>query len=114
MAFPMLAPYNETMKLGQGFNSFLQHTCIDGAMEVTQKAMEKINVEAKNVPQVVSYSSSFIEKLSDVVRSMNTSAGTSIKSGTVVSSGNSTIVDEVKFNSSDLNAVISVKVWFEF
>ena len=109
MTFPLLAPANEGMKLGQGFNSFLQHTCIDDAVRVTDEDANR-DGNANSVSQGVSYSSRFVERLSDVVRSMNISAGSSIKSGTVISSGNSSTVDEMKFNSSDLNAVISVKV----
>ena len=109
MAFPLLAPADEGMKLGQGFNSFLQHTCIDDAVKVTNENAKR-DGNANSISQVVSYSSRFVERLSDVVRSMNISAGSSIKSGTVTSSGNSSTIDEMKFNSSDLNAVISVKV----
>ena len=60
--------------------------------------------------QTVSYSSRFVEKISDVVRSMNISAASSIKSGTIEVSGNSMTVDEGKFSSSDMNAVVSVRV----
>ena len=65
---------------------------------------------AANVSQTVSYSSRFVEKISDVVRSMNISAASSIKSGTIEVSGNSMTVDEGKFSSSDMNAVVSVRV----
>ncbi|PKK40952.1 hypothetical protein CI102_15064 [Trichoderma harzianum] len=59
---------------------------------------------------VVSYSSRFVERISDVARGMNVSAASSIKSGTIGISGNSLSVDEAKFADSDLNAIISVKV----
>ncbi|CEL10535.1 hypothetical protein ASPCAL13653 [Aspergillus calidoustus] len=49
------------------------------------------------VSQVVSYSSRFVEKLSDITQLMNISASKSIKSG-------------ARFSSADVNAVVSVKV----
>ncbi|KAH6640374.1 hypothetical protein F5144DRAFT_626551 [Chaetomium tenue] len=109
----LIAPYNDAMTLGQGYNSFLQVPCIDGAVEIPENSLKTQAVRAGgvgNVSQVVSYSSRFVEKISDVVRSMNISAASSIKSGTIEASGNSLSVDEAKFAASDLNAVVSVKV----
>lgn len=60
--------------------------------------------------KVVSYSARLVEKLSDVVEGMNLSYCSSIKKGTVEVSGSTTTVNENSFKSSDLNAVISVKV----
>jgi hypothetical protein len=109
----LIVPYNDSMRLGQGYNSFLQIPCIDGAVEILENSLETQGVRAGgvgNVSQVVSYSSRFVEKISDVVRSMNISAASSIKSGTIETSGNSLSVDKAKFAASDLNAVVSVKV----
>lgn len=113
MVFLLLAPYNDSMTLGQGFNSFLHMPRLDGAVEIPESSLHTQAVRAggaTNVSQVVSYSSRFVEKISEVVRSMNISAASSIKSGTIEVSGNSLSVDEAKFAASDLNAVISVKV----
>jgi len=107
----LLAPYNDSMHLGQGFNSFLQTPCLDGAVEVTGSSatIESAN-SRKGVSQVVSYSCRFVDKISDLVRGMNISPASSIRYGTIQTSGNSLTVDESKFSSSDLNCVISVKV----
>ncbi|KAF5641462.1 uncharacterized protein FTJAE_4114 [Fusarium tjaetaba] len=113
MGYVLLAPYNDSMHLGQGFNSFLQRPCIDGAVKLTQADLQTQAARAgspSNVSQVVSYSSRLVEKISDVVRGMNISAASSIKLGTIQVSGNSLSVDEAKFAASDMNAVISVKV----
>ncbi|KAF5588625.1 hypothetical protein FPANT_6543, partial [Fusarium pseudoanthophilum] len=113
MGYVLLAPYNDSMHLGQGFNSFLQRPCIDGAVKLTQADLQTEAARAgspSNVSQVVSYSSRLVEKISDVVRGMNISAASSIKLGTIQVSGNSLSVDEAKFAASDMNAVISVKV----
>lgn len=113
MAHLLLAPYNDAIQLGQGFNSFLHKPCINGAVTIPEDVLQKQAVRAggtSNVSQNVSYSSRFVDKISDVVRSMNISAASSITSGTIEVSGNSLSVDEAKFSASDLNAVISVKV----
>jgi hypothetical protein len=51
-----------------------------------------------------------VERLSDVVNSMNISHSTSIKKGTVEVAGNGNSINEEKIKSSDINAVVSVKV----
>ncbi|EON70064.1 hypothetical protein W97_09330 [Coniosporium apollinis CBS 100218] len=104
----LLAPYNDSMRLGMGFNSYTQIMCIDQAVEIT--AGNTVTARAENPSQVVSYSSRFVEKLSDVVNSMNISYGSSIKRGTVEISGNASSVDEDKIKASDLNAIVAVKV----
>ncbi len=118
MASLLLAPYNESLQLGQGFNSFLQNPCVEGAVrvpsDVLKAVQERSAAAAGPTSQIVSYSSRFVEKLSDVVRSMNISAASSIKSGTIQSAGNSLSVDETKFSASDWHAVISVKVSARF
>lgn len=108
-----LAPYNDTMRLGQGYNSFLQLPCVDGAVKIDQLGIQTHVARADpsaSVSQVVSYNSRLVERISDVARGMNVSAASSIKSGTIGISGSSLSVDEAKFADSDLNAVISVKV----
>ncbi|KAF8648227.1 hypothetical protein AX16_006364 [Volvariella volvacea WC 439] len=106
-----LAPYDESMRLGQGYNSFLQLPCVYGAVKVNP---DNIIVENKlgqdGVPQIVSYSSRIVSKISEVTRFMNISAGASVKNGSITLSGHQSTIDETKFAASDLNAVISVKV----
>lgn len=60
--------------------------------------------------QIVSYSARLVESLSDVVEGLNLSYSSSIKKGTVELSGSSMTVNENVFKSSDINAVVSVKV----
>jgi len=110
----LLVPYNDSMRLGQGFNSFLQVPCVDNAVtfDESKVLVERANASPTGVSQVVSYSSGFVEKISDIARTMNISAGSSIKSGCIRVSRNSLLVDEAKFRSSDLNVAVSVKVLF--
>ncbi|CEI67563.1 hypothetical protein FVEN_g5653 [Fusarium venenatum] len=102
-----LAPYNDAMRLGQGFNSYTHELCIDQAVKVKQRKTVELKGETS---QVVSYSARFVEKLSDVVETMNVSYSSAIKKGTIEISGNSSTVDETTFKSSHLNAVVAVKV----
>ncbi|RPB27803.1 hypothetical protein L211DRAFT_890941 [Terfezia boudieri ATCC MYA-4762] len=105
----LLAPYNESMRLGQGFNSFLQVPCVGNAV-TCDESMLVAERPPRGVSQVVSYSSRLVEKISDIVQIMNISAGSSIKNGSIEVSGNSLWIDEAKFLSSDMNVLVSVKV----
>jgi len=108
----LLAPYNDSMHLGQGFNSFLQVPCVDNAVtfdsDETKVVAERADAGPTVVSQVVSYSSRFVEKISDIAQAMNISMGSAIKNGSILS------VDEAKFASGDLNVVVSVKVLLFF
>ena len=108
----LLATYNESMRLGQGYKSFLQTSCIEDAVEYgpDQVVVERVPSGSSGTSQIVSYSLRFVERISEVVRNMYISAGSSIKTGSVEISGSALSVDEDKFASSHLNAVVSVKV----
>lgn len=60
--------------------------------------------------QTVTYTSRFVDRLSDVMDDMSVSASLSIKAGKVGGSGKGAFVDSDKFKESDLNFYISVKV----
>lgn len=60
--------------------------------------------------QLVSYTSRFVDKLSDVTDSMNISGSLSIKTNGIGGSGGGSFVDTNKFKDSDLNFFIQVKV----
>jgi len=112
----LLVPYNGSMRLGQGYNSFLQVPCVDNAVtfDESKVVVEHVNLgptQAVSCPsKKTTYSSRFVEKISDVARTMDISEASAIKSGGIEVSGNSLPVDEAKFLSSDLNVVVSVKV----
>ena len=80
--------------------------CIDGAVDV----QEEDQVKTRNTSQVVTYSSQFVEQLSDIVSSLNVSYSSSIKKGTIEVAGNSNAINEDKIKESDLNLVVSVQV----
>ncbi|TAQ87233.1 hypothetical protein B7494_g4480 [Chlorociboria aeruginascens] len=60
--------------------------------------------------QVVTYTSRFVDKLSDITDDMNISGSLSIKAGKFGGSGRGAFIDSDKFKESDLNFYISVKV----
>lgn len=109
----LLAPYNNSMRLGQGFNSFTQQIYMTDA--VTQGTHDvpspySEDQQPKGISQIVSYSSRFVDKLSDVTDLMNVSASLSIKTGTIGGAVSGTYIDSDKFKASDLNFFIQVKV----
>ncbi|KAH0524198.1 hypothetical protein TsFJ059_009098, partial [Trichoderma semiorbis] len=109
MSTLLLAPYNDSMRLGQGYNSFLQIPCLQNAVKISEDDLERTGMMPEQ-SQTVTYCSRFVSKMSEVVRAMNISAGSSIRTGTVNISGSSSTIDEIKFAESDLNAVVAVKV----
>ncbi|KAJ4024669.1 hypothetical protein NW766_000909 [Fusarium irregulare] len=60
--------------------------------------------------QIVTYSSRFVNKISEITEDMNISGSLSIKYGSIGGKGKGSFVDSDKFKESDLNFFISVKV----
>ncbi|KAF2497632.1 hypothetical protein BU16DRAFT_457309 [Lophium mytilinum] len=117
----LLAPYHNGMRLGQGFNSYTQQICLDNAVLLnTAENRTKATDESTEVnltgrppwtkPQIVTYSSRFVDKLSDVTDSMNISGALSIQTATVGGKGSGSYVDSDKFKESDINFHLQVKV----
>ncbi|CAE6443597.1 unnamed protein product [Rhizoctonia solani] len=105
----LMAPYNDSMRLGQGYNSFLQSPCVYNAFTLASPDTRTKSSNSE-VSQTVSYTSHVITKISDITRSMGVSTGSSIKNGSIALSGTASSIDEVKFVESDINIVLSVKV----
>ena len=107
----LTARYNEGMTLGQGFNSFLQESRANKAISFSGTVSAPVGQDRpEDVSQVVTYSSRFVDKLSDVARSMDTSAAACIRNGSIEGFDNLLGVDETKFAMSDFNVLVSVKV----
>lgn len=64
----LLAPYNDSMKLGQGFNSYTHELCIDGAVEFGKDAINTTESPA----QVCSTSYFLAVYLTDILRMFRT------------------------------------------
>lgn len=65
---------------------------------------------SKYPSQIVSYSSKYVEKISDVSNDMNISGSLSIRYGEISGGGGGSYVNSDTFHSSDLNYLIVVKV----
>ena len=76
----------------------------------TSSVLEKAPPPAKNLSQIVTYSSRLVSNMADIVDVLNISASASIKYGTVKGSGSASFVNENKVSQSDLNYIITVKV----
>ncbi|KAF3940573.1 hypothetical protein ABW19_dt0208725 [Dactylella cylindrospora] len=61
-------------------------------------------------PQIVTYTSKFVDKLSDVTDSMNISGSLSIQTAQIGGKANGSYLDSDKFKSSDINFYLQVKV----
>lgn len=81
MAAIFLVPYSDAMTLGQGYNSFLQEPRVHNAVTFTREQKDGGNNATSNisrsrqVSQVVSYSSRFVDQISQVVKPMNIAPG---------------------------------------
>ncbi|CAI6331688.1 unnamed protein product [Periconia digitata] len=142
-----LVPYNNSMRLGQGFNSFTQQICVDNSVigisdrEDSQPITPEdyIPIAGPDVPasvvsppnkkpiqeiidagdgttivrypsQIVTYSSKYVSKLSDVSNDLNISGSLSIKYGEISGGGSGSYVNTETFQSSDINFLVTVKV----
>jgi hypothetical protein len=76
----------------------------------TSSVVEKAPPPAKNLSQIVTYSSHLVSNMADIVDALSISASASIKYGTVKGSGSASFVNENKVSQSDLNYIITVKV----
>ncbi|KAF3008205.1 hypothetical protein E8E14_008744 [Neopestalotiopsis sp. 37M] len=129
-----LAPYNNAMRLGMGFNSYTQQLCVNDAVVKPNKsrAQEKdlinraiagdasgkvpdtpagtgddgrrigtVSRTVGGVSQTVTWSTKFVDSLSEVTNSMNISVG---------GKGAGSFIDSNKFKESDLSFHLQVKV----
>lgn len=81
----------------------------NGLSEQTQK-YDFDPTAPRGPSQTVTYTSRFVDRLSDVMDDMSVSGSLSIKAGKIGGSGKGSFVDSDKFKESDLNFYISVKV----
>lgn len=108
-----LAPYSNSMRLEQGFNSSTQQICIDDA--VTQGPLVEDpscspERHEQGISQIVSYSSRIVDKLNNVTDTTDVSTSLSIKTGTIGGSANNQYIDGDKFKTCDLHFFFQVKV----
>ncbi|KAI0151373.1 hypothetical protein BJ166DRAFT_535843 [Pestalotiopsis sp. NC0098] len=139
-----LAPYNNAMRLGMGFNSYTQQLCVNDAVIKPNhiKAQERdlrnkaaaaaasgdlpqlppvdfgdggpktgtVSRTVGGVSQTVTWTTKFVDSLSEVTNSMNISGSLEIKYGGVGGKGAGAFIDSNKFKESDLAFHLQVKV----
>ncbi|KAI0142772.1 hypothetical protein GGR57DRAFT_377714 [Xylariaceae sp. FL1272] len=143
-----LAPYNNAMRLGMGFNSYTQQLCVNDAVikanntkaqdrdlkvrrmleepsggdtsTGNDKSVIPTDGDGKNtktvertiggVSQTVTWSTKFVDSLSQVTNSMNISGSLEIKYSSVGGKGAGSFIDSNKFKESDLAFHLQVKV----
>ncbi|KAI0142771.1 hypothetical protein GGR57DRAFT_508607 [Xylariaceae sp. FL1272] len=109
----LLAPYNASMKLGSGFNSYTQQLCVDHAVIRDEKAVSAdIPLSsADGISQQVTYKTTMINKVSDITNALNISAAMSIKyDNKIDGTGQGDFVNSDKLKESTISFLISVRV----
>ncbi|KAF7341631.1 hypothetical protein MSAN_02060600 [Mycena sanguinolenta] len=125
----LLAPYNDAMRLGMGFNSFTQQLCVNDAVRLaggkqepaTDKSlrpqynpglMTAPDGSTVDISQNVTWTAKFVDKMSEITNSLNVSGSLQVKleatgAGVDVSAS---FLDSNKFKESDINYFIQVRV----
>ncbi|KAI3531206.1 hypothetical protein CSPX01_14339 [Colletotrichum filicis] len=106
----ILAPYNTAMQLGSGFNSFTQQLCINNAVVKERSGDVSEKSKPPGQAQAVTYKTSVIDKVTDVINAMNINAAFSIKYDTFDATGKGDFINTSKVKESDISFMISVKV----
>ncbi|KAJ7132375.1 hypothetical protein C8R44DRAFT_773919 [Mycena epipterygia] len=108
----LLAPYNDAMRLGTGFNSFTQELCVNNAVKLeTEDQCPPLHCDSMAAPnggnaQEVTWTARFVDKISQVTHGLNVSGFLQIKGD----AGPASFVDTNKFQESDINYLIQVCV----
>ena len=82
-------------------------TTVPKDVNIIETLSQKI---VRHPSQIVTFTSKYINKLSDVASSLNVSGSMSIKYGEISGGGSGSYVDSDTFQSSDLNFLVMVKV----
>ncbi|KAJ7132377.1 hypothetical protein C8R44DRAFT_773925 [Mycena epipterygia] len=115
----LLAPYNDSMRPGMGFNSFTQQLCVNDAVKLASgRSSERcppphydstVTPDGGNA-QEVAWTARFIDKISEVTHSLNVSSFLQIKCDADGAKSAASFVDINKFEESDINYLIQVRV----
>ncbi|KAM0511996.1 hypothetical protein ACHAPE_009352 [Trichoderma viride] len=98
---------NEFQPQSRLSEGFLTAAALTGT-EALDGAVRELSKRDPN--QIVSFSSRFVNKISEITDDMNISGSLPIKYGAISGSGKGSFIDLDKFKESDLNIFISVKV----
>lgn len=107
----LLVPYDSSMRIGDGYNSFLHTPCLGKVIQtIPSNVTSPAGAPQPSMPQIVSYNARHVKHLSDLVQLMNISPASVIQHGSLKPHGHFTSINESAFNDSDLNVVVSVSV----
>ncbi|KAK6339138.1 hypothetical protein TWF718_008562 [Orbilia javanica] len=107
-----LVPYNTTMQLGSGFNSFTQTLCVNNAVvrDTELIASKQNSTEVEQIAQSIVYKTSIIDKTTDVTDEMQINAAFNIKYDQLKVNSSGNFVNTNKIKESDVSIMVSVKV----
>ncbi|KAL5619992.1 hypothetical protein FOBRF1_003238 [Fusarium oxysporum] len=101
----LLAPYDDAMRLGMGFNSYTQTMCIYSysAVEATDENM----ITSQTLPPKITYSSKLFEWVSEVVDTMDISRAATIKTGRMEVHGHINVLNDAKIDDAHISLMVS-------
>ncbi|KAF7352090.1 hypothetical protein MVEN_01171800 [Mycena venus] len=125
----LLAPYNDAMRLGMGFNSFTQQLCVNDVVRLAGGKQETATDKSLrpqyqlglmtapdgsnvDISQNVTWTAKFVDKMSEVTNSLNVSGSLQVKleTGGAGVDVSASFLDGKKFKESDINYFIQVRV----
>ncbi|KAF5674113.1 hypothetical protein FCIRC_7882 [Fusarium circinatum] len=110
VAMPLLlAPYNDAMRLGMGFNSYTQTMCIDSAVEATDEAM----ITSEKLSPKITTSSMLFDRVSEVADTMDISRAATITTGRMEVHGHMNAFNSAEIDDADISLMASVRVMSE-
>ncbi|ODM15565.1 hypothetical protein SI65_09168 [Aspergillus cristatus] len=113
-----LAPYNDSMRIGSGFNSYTQQLRINDAVVKENKTSatdddlrpKLTRGDEGTVSQQVTFTSKFVDHASEITEALNISGALEIKWNGLNVQGSASYLDSSKVKESDLNYFVQVKV----
>ncbi|KAF7627955.1 hypothetical protein AFLA_003323 [Aspergillus flavus NRRL3357] len=113
----LTAPYNESMRIGSGFNSYTQQLRVNDAVikenktALTDKDLRGNSTGKGNtISQQVTFTSKFVEHASDITEALNISGALEIKYQGMGAKAAGSYLDSSKVKESDINYFVQVKV----
>ncbi|BAE55566.1 unnamed protein product [Aspergillus oryzae RIB40] len=114
---PLTAPYNDSMRIGSGFNSYTQQLRVNDAVikenktALTDKDLRGNSTgKADTISQQVTFTSKFVEHASDITEALNISGALEIKYQGMGAKAAGSYLDSSKVKESDINYFVQVKV----
>ncbi|KAH8601891.1 hypothetical protein B0O99DRAFT_681004 [Bisporella sp. PMI_857] len=109
-----LVPYNTTISIGAGFNSYTQQLCINDAVEqAPSKSIDAANpltAHDKADASRITWTSKFVDNASDIIDAMSLSGAVVIRENGVLDNTSGAFVSVENIKGSDINYLIQVRV----